>query len=107
MAALAVAHDLAGGGRFATQGTAELADEIAAEPGVEVDALADERGAAAVAAAIAVLGEGTDAAAQEGALEALRVAVGSGAEDRLLEDAHGDLFVAAPGSPPGGRGPST
>jgi len=65
-----MAHGLAGDGRLATQRAAELADEPAATPVVDVDVLAGQRRAPTVGTA--------NAAAQEEALELLDVSYRSG-----------------------------
>jgi hypothetical protein len=79
VAKLGVAHELAGERRRWAQLTAELADD-AGEVLVQMHSLTHERRARAVNAAVAVLAERADPAAQQVALELLNVA-GTGARD--------------------------
>jgi hypothetical protein len=91
---LGVADELGGSGVLAAQGPAELADDAAVAL-EEVHALADERCATAVAAAMAIGRESADAAAQERALELLDVG------DRRGHVACGFRRVPPTSSPPG------
>ena len=80
MAVLGVAHELGRDRVLAAQGAAQLADD-ALDARVQMHMLAHQRRAPAVAAAVAVGLQRTDAATQQEALELLDVALGGSAHE--------------------------